>query len=358
MNYIGSKSSLLTFLERHIVELANPQPGWTLFDVFAGTGAVGRHFKQRGLRVVANDIQYYSYCLNRALVGINEPPTFAGIVPELPAPAERLWSDPIETVLTYLNQLPGTEGFIYEQYCLGGTRGTPFPRQYFTDENGKRCDAIRQQIELWYQAGRIAEDEYFYLLASLLEAIDQVANTASVYGAFLKRFKPSARKPLRLERLGIVPSRERHLVCNCEGVALVAQVPCDILYVDPPYNQRQYCTNYHVLETIARYDRPQLSGVTGLRAYEHQKSGFCSRMHARQALEQLLRRTTARYVFVSYNSEGLLTASEIVALMEGYGRVVVREEAYRRFRADVDRVNRRYKADTVTEYLFCLWKQA
>lgn len=356
MNYIGSKYSLLPFLEKNVLEFAGPTTERTFFDIFAGTGAVGQHFKRLGFHIVANDIQYYSYCLSRAYVGVNSEPEFAGIVESMPRPDGLLLYDNVDVVLDYLNRLEGVEGFVYRNYCPGGTAGTEYPRQYFTDENGKRCDAIRLQVKEWHRNERISQDEYFYLLASLIEAIDKVANTASVYGAFLKHIKQSARKPLKLERLQIVPSRKLHQVHNCNGSLLVDKVPCEMLYMDPPYNQRQYCTNYHVLETIARYDSPQLHGVTGLREYDDQKSDFCYKRKALEAFEDLIQRTQAHYVFLSYNNEGLMPEDEIVATMERYGTVEVKKQEYPRFRADVDRENRKYKADSVIEYLFCLEK--
>lgn len=356
MNYIGSKYSLLPFLEKSILEFASSVTQWTFFDIFAGTGAVGQHYKRLGFHVVANDIQYYSYCLNRAYIGINRPPEFAGLADRLPRPTDLLLYDAIDVVLSYLNNLEGVEGFIYRNYCPGGTAGTKRPRQYFTDENGKLCDAIRLQVEEWHKGGLISDDEYFYLLASLIEAIDKVANTASVYGAFLKHIKQSACKSLTMERFEIVPNHKQHRVYNCDGSVLISEVQCDILYIDPPYNQRQYCTNYHVLETIARYDNPRLYGVTGLRKYDDQKSDFCYKAKALATLEHLIQRTTARYVFLSYNSEGIMPEDEIVGIMEQYGTVELKQESYRRFRADVDRENRKYKADGVTEYVFCLKK--
>lgn len=356
MNYIGSKLSLLPFLEKNILEFSGVGPGGRFFDIFAGTSAVGRRFKALGCRIVANDIQYYSYCLNRAYVGINAAPEFRALIGRLSPDAGGASEDPVAVVLQWLNRLSGLQGFIYRHYCPGGTAGTRFPRLYFTDENGKRCDAIRTQIEVWRCAGLLSDDEYFYLLAVLLEAVDRVANTASVYGAFLKHVKRSAAAPLRLERLGVIPSGASHEVYNCNGLELVGRVPCDVLYIDPPYNQRQYCTNYHVLETIARYDEPELYGATGLRAYGDQKSDFCSRAKALWALEHLIRSTSARCVFLSYNSEGLMSEEEILAVMRRYGVVVLQKAEHRRFRADVDGERRRYRADDVTEYLFCLRK--
>ena len=355
MNYIGSKYSLRDFLEVGI--LKNVNASCKVFcDVFAGTGVVGTHFKQKGFKIISNDIQYYAYCLNRAIVGINCIPSFSGILGDL-IPATQS-CDVTDTVLEYLNSLDGRSGFIYRNYCPGGTEGAEFKRQYFSDENGRRCDAIRMQIENWWQAGKLTEDEYFYLLASLIDAADRVANTASVYGAFLKHIKKSAMKPLQLKRLAIVQSDEEHEVHNVNGQELVERLSCDVLYMDPPYNHRQYCANYHVLETIARYDDPGLKGVTGLRPYDDQKSDFCMKRRALPALDEMVGNTSAQYVFLSYNSEGIMGKDEILQTMGQYGEVDLMTRDYQRFRADVDRENRVYKADQVQEYLFCLSKQS
>ena len=354
MNYIGSKYSLRDFLEEGILKNVNSDCK-VFCDVFAGTGVVGTHFKQKGFKIISNDIQYYAYCLNRALVGINQEPAFDGVLDNL-IPATR-FCDATNIVLEYLNTLNGKSGFIYRNYCPGGTEKAEFKRQYFSDENGMWCDAIRMQIEDWWRTGKLTEDEYFYLLASLIDAADRVANTASVYGAFLKHIKKSALKPLQLKRLAIYESDGDHEVHNVNGQELVKRLSCDVLYMDPPYNHRQYCANYHVLETIARYDDPDLKGVTGLRPQDDQKSDFCMKRRALPAFEEMVRKTSARYVFLSYNSEGIMGKDEILQTMGQYGKVDLMTRDYQRFRADVDRENRVYKADQVQEYLFCLNKQ-
>ena len=356
MNYIGSKYSLLHFLEEGIFKNVNSDCK-VFCDVFAGTGVVGAHFKQKSFKIISNDIQYYAYCLNRALVGINRNPLFSGVLDDLKLVPTTLLCDAIDVVLEYLNGLDGDTGFIYRNYCPRGTEKAEFKRQYFSDENGMRCDAIRMQIEEWWQASKLTEDEYFYLLASLIDAADRVANTASVYGAFLKHIKKSAMKPLQLKRLAIVESDEEHEVHNVNGQELIERLSCDMLYMDPPYNHRQYCANYHVLETLARYDDPHLKGVTGLRLYDDQKSDFCMKRRALPAFENMVQKTSARYVFLSYNSEGIMSKDEIFQTMEQCGKVDLMTRDYQRFRADVDRENRVYKADHVEEYLFCLNKQ-
>ena len=233
MNYIGSKFKLLSFLQDGIGSEANGLSGGVLLDIFAGSGVVGHYFKGLGYKVIANDIQYYSYCLNRAKVGLDDTPTFARLISKLGLPEATLFDEPVDTVLSFLNQMEGTEGFTYRNYCPGETADSENERQYFTDENGKKCDAIRTTIEEWFHCELINEDEYFYLLAGLIEAMDIVANTASVYGAFLKHIKKTALKPITLKRLKLVKGPEKCEVHNEEAAFLASVVDCDILYMGP-----------------------------------------------------------------------------------------------------------------------------
>ncbi|MEM7345932.1 MAG: DNA adenine methylase, partial [Chloroflexota bacterium] len=175
LNYIGSKHTLLPFIETVIMETVGDVSALTFAEPFAGTGVIARHFKGRAKKVIVNDLEVYSYILNRNYIGNNV--AFDS-------------DDLIETLAT----IEGVEGLIYKHYCLGGGTG----RQYFSDTNGKKIDAIRQQIEIWHQDKVITEDYYYFLLASLLESADRVANVASVYGAYLKHLKKTAQKLLQL----------------------------------------------------------------------------------------------------------------------------------------------------------------
>src|SRR5262249_28888127 len=188
MNYIGSKYTLLPFIEQVFRQISDGSEE-TVCDIFAGTGAVGRLFKKLGLRVLANDFQYYAYALNKAYIEINEQPPFTRLRLKYECEFARIdgrGAGSIETALAFVNCLPGAPGFIAKNYGPAGER------LYYTEENAEKADSIRQAIGDWLAQDVITEQEYFYLLCSLLEAIDQVANTASVYGAFLKKFKQSA----------------------------------------------------------------------------------------------------------------------------------------------------------------------
>jgi adenine-specific DNA-methyltransferase len=330
LNYIGSKQSLIDFISNTILEVVGEEQEDLVFaDLFAGTGAVGGSFKQKGFRVISNDIQYYSYVLNKHFIE-NIPPISS-------------------KDFSYLNNLELIEGFIYNNYCAGsGSK-----RNYYSDLNGKKCDSIRIEIERLRKNNEINENEYFYLLASLINSIDKCANTASVYGAFLKHIKKVAIKEFKFELLPIISGRNDGKVYNENINDIMDKIEGDILYLDPPYNERQYCTNYHVLETIALYDNPVLYGKTGLREYINQKSDFCSKVKVKSVFEDIISRAKFKYIFLSYNNEGLMSLETIKEIMSKYGEYKMFTTEYRRFRADKEQ-NRNHKAKATTEYLHCI----
>lgn len=359
MNYIGSKYSLCEFIKETIQTVLienNDRRGWDKLvfgDIFAGTGVVGSNFKKLGCKIISNDIQYYSYCLIKALIENNEKIEFKGLEKEYPKLKEI--EDKIDYVIDILGSLVGETGFVYKNYCLGGTKGQEFERIFFSDENGLKCDSIRKKIEFWKEKNFINEREYFYLIAILLEGIDSVANTASVYGAFLKSLKRSALKPLALKKLNVNFNNKINEVYNKDVNDLILNIKGDILYLDPPYNQRQYSSNYHVLETISRYDNPILKGKTGLRDYSQQKSRYCSKITAVSAFENLIENANFKYIFLSYNCEGIIPIEKIKEIMSRYGRYSIYQKEYRRFKADKTEA-RNHKKDTTTEYIHCLIK--
>lgn len=347
MNYIGSKTSLLEFLEKSIKKVVK-KDCHVFCDLFAGTGAVGTYFKRKGFKIIANDIQYYSYVLNRQCIKNHKPLLFKGlfeVIKDLKAVAINNRSS---FVLEYLNILKGKKGFIYKNYSLGGTKNKKEQRMYFSDENALRCDAVRQIIEEWKTNKLINENEYYFLLASLVESIDKIANTASVYGAFLKSLKKTALKPLILKPAELIINEQDHEVYNEDVNSLIKKIKGDILYLDPPYNQRQYASNYHILETIAKYDNPSIHGKTGLREYSNQKSSYCSKASVKKSFTDLIMNADVKYIFLSYNNEGLMSADEIKEIMSKRGKYNFFTQEYSRFKADK---NREYKAEKTLEYL-------
>ena len=332
MNYIGSKLSLKSFIKDTILGISKIDSENKVFaDLFAGTGVIGSEFKKMGYKVIANDIQHYSYILNKHFIENNSPINIE--------------------LLEHLNSLEGKEGFIYNNYCMGSGS----ERNYFSDYNGKKCDAIRQELEKLYKNKEIDEHQYNYFLASLINSIDKHANTASVYGAFLKSLKKSAVKDFELELLPIIDGNKDGKVYNEDINILIKEIKGDILYLDPPYNARQYSANYHLLETISKYDNPIIKGKTGLRDYSNQKSKFCSKSQVNQVFEKLISDADFKYIFLSYNDEGLMSLETIKKIMEKYGEYQCFTTDYKRFRADKEE-NRNHKKSSTIEYLHCLIK--
>lgn len=349
LNYIGSKLSLLGFLEESIDEVVG-KDCHVFCDLFAGTGAVGKCFKKKGYQVIANDNQYYSYVLNRHYIGNHKELSFRKLSKEVPGLEKVGLSGRKVKVCQYLSGLKGRKGFVYKNYCLGGTKGQSEPRLYFSDENGMLCDAIRQKVESWKERKMITENEYYFLLTSLLESIDKHANTASVYGAFLKKLKKSAERTMKLVPVDMLINDHDHKVYNEDINVVIKKIDGDILYLDPPYNQRQYATNYHLLETIAKYDNPVIHGKTGLRDYQQQKSLYCSRSKVKEAFKDLILKAKAKYIFLSYNNEGLMTLHDIKEIMGLRGKYGYFTKRYARFKADRNE-NRHFASNTTVEYL-------
>lgn len=332
MNYIGSKLKLCqNFLPTTIKSVCGEDLSQkTICDIFAGTGIVGRTFKISVKKVIANDVEYYSYVLNKNYIENHR---------EIKDKEERLEE---------LNLLPLIDnGFIYKNYCLGGNG----KRQYFSDENGKRIDSIRTKIEEWKNTERISDNLYYFLLCSLLECADKVANTASVYGAYLKNLKKSAQKELVLEPAEYELNDNEHQVFNKDANDLIKEIEGDILYLDPPYNARQYGANYHLLNTIAEYKPFIPIGKTGLRKYTRSK--YCSASFVKAEFENLIKNAKFKYIFLSYNNEGLMSVEDVKSIMSKYGHYDLAQTDYQRFKADSNRFN---KANSTIEYLHILEK--
>ena len=332
MNYIGSKHKLSSFLKDAIINTVGSDLSNMVFcDLFAGTGSVGRTFKPIVKQVIANDVEFYSYVLNRNYIGNHQELMF-------------------EEHLSFLNNLKESEGFVFHNYSENGSEG----RLYFSSENGKKIDAIRQQIEIWKSTDEISEDDYYFLLASLIESADKVANTASVYGAYLKKIKKSAQKELILKPALFTLNSNKHKVFNADSNALIKEIKGDILYLDPPYNERQYGSNYHLLNTIAKYDSFDPQGKTGLRTYY--RSSYCKKNEVKNSFEELIKNANFKYIFLSYNNEGLMTEDEVKSVMSTYGNYSLKTTNYQRFKADKTE-NRNHKATSTVEYLHILEKQ-
>jgi adenine-specific DNA-methyltransferase len=327
VRFIGSKARLLGAIEELLC--ARGVAGGTLLDVFCGTSAVGRHFKERGFRVLANDRMRLAWVRAKALVEVDARPRgLTALVREVEAASD-------------------VDGLITRQYSPAGDAG----RMYFTAGHARRIDAALELLAERRRVGALDDASLFLVLAGVLAGADKVANISGTYGAFLKRWQTNTRRLFRVEVPAPVRGRPRD-GCRAfrdDANELVRQQSCDVLYIDPPYNGREYSANYHVLEAIAA--RPflvgdelaafeaSIYGKTGLLPYE--RSDFCSKRRVCNAFSDLIRGCRAEHVVVSYNEEGLLSADDIRgALARGLGAhpeaIEHHEVVIKRFRSDAD----------------------
>lgn len=345
MRYIGGKSLLLDKIYKVITD--NTQDVCSVLDLFSGSGVVSAFLKEKGYNVVANDFIYFAYVLSRGTLNLNSEPTFEG-----------LKAKGITDVLAYLNNLSLEQSGYALQDCFVYNTFSPTEvcqRMYLQNHNAIKIDLIRQRIEEWKDAHTITDDEYYYLLASLISAVPYVSNIAGVYGAYLKHWDKRTYKSLLLEPLRIIQNQTLCQSYNKSAQQLVREINTDLVYLDPPYNARQYLPNYHVLETIAKYDNPEVRGVSGMRDYSNQKSAFCMKSKAAYALELLVRDIKARYIVMSYNNEGIISTAEITAIMKAYAKpdsFRLYEFPYRRYKSKIPNV-----AEGLEEQLYFIEKR-
>ena len=322
MNYIGSKISLLPFIEETIKETVGNISNKIFFDLFAGTGVVSNHFNGLVKSVYANDFEKYSYVLNYNYLLNKES-----------------HKDDFE----FLNNLKPLKGFFWKNYSPEGNR------LYFTENNAMKIDAIRKEI---FNCDVLTEAYKMHFLASLLESADKVANTTSVYGAFLKKFKNTALKDFVLEPAIFKKTENLNKVFNEKAEDIVKKVSADIVYLDPPYNERQYGSNYHILNSLVNEEEFVPQGITGLPEI-YNKSNFCSKKKVENVFFELFKNIKAEHVFLSYNNEGLLNKEALKNIMSSFGEYLLFEKEYKRYKADN---KRNYQSKFTIEHLHYLKK--
>lgn len=383
MRLIGNKTRLLGeiqgILEDHGVH------GGTMLDIFSGTAAVGKHFKRLGFRVIANDLLPACYTHAVAAIEVRRYPEFAG----LRARHRRLFSSrrfrdtfafqqsfglqrrlgpasgdrrrsvdslPLAQAVHLLNEMVSPrEGLVFRNYSPGGPRGA----RYFSEDNARRIDGILSFLRESRESGALSHHEHHLLLASLIDAADRVANISGTYGAYLKSWQRNALLPLSLEVPEVIESPRGHRACREDANELARRLKVDVLYVDPPYTDRQYAANYHVPQILAEYStvddldgyEAALYGKTGLRPYQELRSLYCVPASKRSggrdvlgAMRDLILSSRARCIVLSYNEEGLLGLEQIGSILEEFSGTArfdlernMRRIPYRRFRSDSDR---------------------
>ena len=299
IKYLGSKRTLVPVLG----SMASAVEARTAVDLFTGTTRVAQEFKRRGLRVTASDIATYSEVLSDCFIA-----TDAGVVD----------LGEVREVLAMLSALPGTRGYFTRTFCEES--------RFFQPKNGARVDAIRDVLESDFRRSTL----FPILLTSLMLAADRVDSTAGVQMAYLKSWAPRAHHDLELR----VPELLAGTGVTVRGDAsrVVAELPpTELMYLDPPYNQHRYFTNYHVWETLVRWDRPDAYGVARKRLDSRDdstKSVFNRKREMPTAFAELLRAVKADTLIVSYNDESWITAEQMTVTLRDAGFDEVRLLAF------------------------------
>lgn len=315
IKYLGSKRVLLPTILQAIdrcVERdddlrrrAEGADDITVLDLFSGTARVGHALKAKGFRAIANDHNAYAHRLAQCYVE-----------------ADR---DTIEhdarLLIAELSALPGSPGYFTQTFCEQS--------RYLQPHNGARVDAIREAIA----AKSLPPLLEAVLLVSLMEAADRVDSTTGVQMAYLKRWSNRSYNELSLRLPEVLP-RKTTAPCAAQmaEAETAASTPADIVYLDPPYNQHSYLGNYHVWESLVRWDKPAVYGVACKRVDVRERgSAFNRKRECKTALAEVLGRLDTKHVVVSFNDEGYLTPDELRAMLEPRGTVEVIEVDYPRY---------------------------
>jgi len=343
LNYIGSKYQLLDWITQNIKD----KTGWTSFegktiaDLFAGTGIVSYHFRKNAAKVISNDAELYSSIITHAFTCSTYTDTCRDTINTL---QKELDENKHSTVAA---------GFITTHYSpYSGNE-----RKFFTIENAKRIDYLRGRIE--EVKASIPDNDYKFILASLIISADAVSNVPAVYGCFLKNFKAKANKKLTLAPIHTnTTAADGSTTYNADvlSIPFLKSFESDVVYLDPPYNERQYSKNYFPLNIIAKTPTElsgeiTLKGKTGIPS-DCFISPFCKKGETvEKAFDTLFRELKTKWIFLSYNSESIVSKEKILELMKKYGTATVIERDYKRFKSF------EYNKDTsIQEYLFCLKK--
>lgn len=335
MRYLGSKDKLIPAILSILNKNGLVGCDYVFFDAFCGTGAVANSVKDM-YRLIINDSMNWSVLYAKGRI-VSNTCTF-----------EKLGFNPFEY---FKNNNEIKEGFFYKNY-------SPISkRMYFSENNAGRIDFIRDKIEEWKEAGLLSDNEYAYLIYCLIESVSSVSNTAGVYGAFLKHWDSRSYNDLVIEPL------DTGLFNDCLGLEtycsriedIIDKVDCDIIYLDPPYTQNQYGTQYHLLETLVLNDNPSISKITGSRPVTPMKSMWSKDMYVQVLFDYVVAKTKAKYIILSYSNDGILSKDFIESTLKRYGV----EETYQCQEIDYKKYNNHkcHEREGHFEYLFFIKKK-
>ncbi|MFA5291013.1 MAG: DNA adenine methylase, partial [Candidatus Paceibacterota bacterium] len=308
--YLGSKTKLLSFID-NIIETEKISFD-SFADIFAGTGTVANHFHNCS-KVIVNDILDSNSHIYTAFFG-----------------KDRIREEKLKERLKHYNDIKIKK--YHENYFSKN-----FSNTYFNVENAKKIGLIRDDIEKLFEQKIITKREKSYLLTSLIYALDKIANTVGHYDAYRKINIPN--KKLFLLPLDISNSPYPAEIYKDDANELVKKIKADVVYIDPPYNSRQYSDSYHLLENIATWKKEKVFGVARKIDRSHIKSKY-NMKSAGVAFGDLIDNIEAKYILVSYNdmgtsgnarSQSRISDHEILSALKRRGEVQIFETDFKQF---------------------------
>lgn len=345
--YIGNKRKLLPLIREAIAraELIIPSgKELTFLDLFSGSGVVSRLAKTMGFRVIANDWEPYSEVLNAAYIATNTAPGFANL-------------GGLNQAIATLNNLPGRKGYIARHYCPSNDEeyDTAKERMFYTQSNGRKIDAIREQILDWRTSGLLDPKEEQVLIAALIYQASYCSNTSGVFKGFHNGWGGATRTALyriqsnlTLRAPVFFDNGVVNIVYRKDAAALASEIECDIAYIDPPYNQHQYGPNYHLLNTVALWDKPKINhhisgnGVRDKAAIRkdwrtERRSPYCYKSTALAAFQDLISKLQAKHILVSYSTDGIIEVKDLLSSLLERGELTIVRRHYKRYRVSSQR---------------------
>jgi adenine-specific DNA-methyltransferase len=305
IKYIGSKRTLVPRILAYAKAIRERTGAASFCDMFTGTTRVAQALKRAHFQVTANDLASYSEILAIAYIE---------------ADADQHRGPLTAAKIGHLNGLPGRDGYFTQTFCVDS--------RYFQPGNGRRIDAIREEID------RISDDrvERAILLTSLLEAADRVDSTTGLQMAYLKEWAPRSFNAMELRMPLLIPGAGTALREDANALA-ATMAPVDIAYLDPPYNQHSYFSNYHIWETLVRDDTPESYGVARKRIdCRVTKSEYNAKGRAWSTFASLVKALPAKHLIVSFSNEGYFAHDDLVALLEStFGEVEAVPVDFRRY---------------------------
>jgi adenine-specific DNA-methyltransferase len=304
--YIGSKSRLIEQIKAYI---GCPKQGAFFVDAFCGTGVVAEAAANLGWNVRINDsLRSAVICAEARLLSWEQ------------ARFKKLGG--YSKAVIKLNAAMPKKGFIWREYSPASLDSCGIERRYFTQENAARIDAMRALINDWRAAGIIEGAEERLLIADLFGALNRVANIAGTFGCFLSKWTGQSQEKIVM-RCRDLKQTSAHVEATVGDVFDVINEAQDTVYLDPPYTKRQYASYYHILETVALGDEPEVEGVAGLRPWKDRASDFCYKTRAAKTLSRLARSLKSQKVMLSYSSEGHISLHDIKVALAENGEVTI-----------------------------------